>query len=172
VLTIHQQAPDFEADAVRAGGAPPERVRLAALRGRWVVLFFYPRDFSSVCPTELRALGKRHAELAALGVELLALSVDELETHRRWLGEVLGPLPFPLVADPGGAVARAWGVLLPAQGVTSRATFVVDPAGLVRHASATDPEVGRSVSELLRVVEALQAGHATPAEAGPGEPVA
>jgi len=168
VLTILQEAPDFEAHGVRGDGGAV-RLRLAGLRGRWVVLVFYPRDFSRVCPTEMTALARRHGELAALGVELLALSVDEVATHRRWMAEVLGPLPFPLLSDPGGEVARAYGVLAP-EGVAARASFVVDPAGVVRHASATSPEVGRSVSELLRVVEALQAGQGTPAEWRPGEP--
>jgi alkyl hydroperoxide reductase subunit AhpC len=163
------RAPDFSA-AAAGGDGLRRQVRLAELRGRWVVLLFYPRDFTTVCPTEVRELSKRMPELRALGAEALALSVDEVETHQRWIAEVLGPLAMPLVADPDGAVARAYGALLEPEGVASRATFVVDPEGLVRYAAFHDLQVGRSISEIIRVVEALRTGRMAPAEWRAGEP--
>jgi alkyl hydroperoxide reductase subunit AhpC len=132
-----------------------------------VVLFFYPRDFTKVCPTELRELGKRRDELPA---ELLALSVDDVATHRRWIAEVLGELGFPLLADPGGAVARAYGALLEGEGVAARATFAIDPDGVIQYAAAQNRKVGRSISELVRVLEALQTGDAVPVGWQPGQP--
>jgi alkyl hydroperoxide reductase subunit AhpC len=166
MLSILDVAPDFKANGVGGRGEAVE-LQLSALRGGWVVLFFYPRDFTRVCPTELRELGKRRGELMAT---LLALSVDDVETHRRWIAEVLGELGFPLLADQGGAVARAYGALLEAEGVAARATFVIDPHGVIQYAAANNRKVGRSISELVRVVEALQTGDAVPVGWQPGQP--
>lgn len=169
MVSLLEPAPDFTAPAVRgAGGA--EEARLAALRGRWVVLLFYPRDFTTVCPTEILELSKRMPELRALDAEALAISVDDLETHRRWISEVLGPVALPLVADPDRAIARAYGALLEGEGVATRATFVVDPTGLLQYAAFHNLKVGRSISELIRVIEALRTGERAPAEWRPGEP--
>jgi peroxiredoxin (alkyl hydroperoxide reductase subunit C) len=164
-----EPAPDFVAHAVRGAGELLE-VSLSALRGRWVVLLFYPRDFTPVCPTEVRELSRRMGELTALGAEALAISVDDLETHRRWIAEELGPVALPLLADPDRAVARAYGVLLEGEGVALRATFVIDPGGVVQYAAFHNLAVGRSISELIRVLEALQTGERAPAEWHPGQP--
>lgn len=164
-----EPAPDFSAPAVQGAGEGSE-VRLSALRGRWVVLFFYPRDFTTVCPTEIIELGKRLPELQALGADALAISVDDLATHRRWIAEVLGPVAVPLVADPTREIARAYGALLEGEGVAARATFVVDPEGVVQYAAFHNLRVGRSVSEIIRVLEALRTGERAPAEWRPGEP--
>lgn len=163
------RAPAFRARAVMPGGETGV-LDLEGFRGRWLVLAFYPRDFTRVCPTEVRELSKRARELDALGASVVAVSVDGLETHRRWIDEVLGPLAIPLAEDPARENARAWGVLLEREDVAARATFVVDPGGVVRHAAFYDLDVGRSVSETLRVIEALRAGGARPAEWRPGEP--
>jgi alkyl hydroperoxide reductase subunit AhpC len=166
VLSLLEEAPDFTASGLRGRGEPVQ-LRLAALRGGWVMVFFYPRDFTPVCPTELRELSKRSAEL---GAEVLALSADDVETHRRWLDQVLGEVAFPLLADPGGAIARAYGVWLEREGVAARATFAVDPQGVVQYASVHNLNVGRSVSELVRVMEALRTGQPVPAGWQPGQP--
>jgi peroxiredoxin (alkyl hydroperoxide reductase subunit C) len=166
VLSLLAEAPDFTASG-RSGRGEPVEVRLSARRGGWVVLFFYPRDFTSICPTEVRELSKRRGEL---GAEVLALSVDDPETHGRWIGEVLGEVGFPLLADPGGDIARAYGVLLEPDGVAARATFAIDPGGLVQYAAAHSLNVGRSISELVRVMEALRTGQPVPAGWQPGQP--
>ncbi len=166
---IHEQAPDFKASAV-TGPGDPTTVHLADLRGRWVVLLFYPRDFTRVCPTEVTELSKRMPELAALEADALAISVDDAATHRRWIEEVLGPVRMPLVADPGGEVARAYGAFLPSEGVATRATFIVDPAGVVQYASHHNLRVGRSISEIIRVLEALRTNEASPVEWRKGQP--
>lgn len=169
MVRLLDAAPDFTAQAVRGAGEAAE-VRLAALRGRWVVVLFYPRDFTPVCPTEISELSKRMPELRALGAEAVAISVDDVATHRRWIAEVLGPVALPLVADPGRALARAWGALLEPDGVAARATFVVDPAGVVQYAAFHNLQVGRSISEIVRVLEALRTGERAPAEWRPGQP--
>jgi len=167
--SILDEAPDFKAPAV-VGRGDPTTVHLADLRGRWVVLLFYPRDFTRVCPTEVTELSKRLPELRALDADALAISVDDVETHRRWIEEVLGPVGMPLVADPDRAIARAWGALLPAEGVATRATFIVDPRGVVQYASHHNLKVGRSISEIIRVLEALRTGEKAPVEWRRGQP--
>lgn len=167
--SILDPAPDFKAPAV-IGRGDPTTVRLADLRGRWVVLLFYPRDFTRVCPTEVTELSKRLPELSALEADALAISVDDVATHRRWIEEVLGPVGMPLVADADRAIARAWGALLPGQDVATRATFIVDPAGLVQYACHHNLSVGRSISEIIRVLEALRTGEKSPVEWHRGQP--
>jgi alkyl hydroperoxide reductase subunit AhpC len=163
-----QRAPDFKARAVEGRGEERE-VSLAALAGRWVVLVFYPRDFTVVCPTEIRELSKRIREFRDLGAEVVALSVDGVERHREWITAQLGEVPFPLAADPTREIARAYGALLEAEGVAARATFVVDPRGVVQYAAFHNLAVGRSVSEILRVLEALRTGEKSPADWRPGQ---
>jgi alkyl hydroperoxide reductase subunit AhpC len=168
---ILEPAPDFKARAATGPGAPDVReVSLADYAGRWLVLFFYPRDFTSVCPTEVVEFSKRARELAALGADVLGASVDDVETHRRWIAEKLGPIAFPLLADPGKEIARAYGALVEPQGVAARATFAVDPHGVVQYAAFHNLAVGRSPSEVLRVLEALATGDRVPAEWRRGDP--
>jgi alkyl hydroperoxide reductase subunit AhpC len=166
MLSVNEPAPDFEAHGLHGRGEPVV-VRLSERRGRWVVLFFYPQDFTPVCPTEVRELSKRRGELDA---EVYAISVDDLESHRRWIAEVLGEVGIPLLADAGGAIARAYGVLLEREGVAARATFAIDPAGVIQYAAAHNLNVGRSISEVVRVLEALRTGHAVPVGWQPGQP--
>lgn len=168
MVRLLEPAPDFTAAAVQGAGEPGE-VRLSSLRGRWVVLLFYPRDFTPVCPTEVVELSKRMPEFRALSAEALAISVDDAATHRRWIAEVLGPVALPLVADPDRAISRAYGALLEAEGVSARATFLVDPQGVVQYAAFHNLRVGRSISEILRVLEALRTGERAPAEWRPGQ---
>jgi alkyl hydroperoxide reductase subunit AhpC len=164
-------APDFTALAVSGTtGTATSTVRRAQFLGRWLVLLFYPRDFTTVCPTEVRELSKRMPELRALDAEALAISVDDAPTHARWIAEALGPLSVPLVADPERSITRSYGALLEADGVAARATFIVDPEGVVQYAAFHNPQVGRSISEILRVLEALRTGQRSPAEWRPGEP--
>jgi len=166
MLSILDVAPDFKALGMRGRGAPVE-AKLFDLRGGWVVLFFYPRDFTRVCPTEIRELSMRRADL---GAEVLGLSVDDAETHRRWIVESLGEVAFPLLADPGGAIARAYGALIEGEGVAARATFAIDPQGVIQYAAVHNRKVGRSISELVRVLEALRTGDAVAAGWQPGQP--
>lgn len=168
MATIRDPAPPLRASAVMPDGGVRE-LALADYAGRWLVLVFYPRDFSRVCPTEVLELSKRAREFEDLGASAVAISVDDLESHRRWIAERLGPLAIPLAADPTRENARAWGALLEGEGVAARATFVVDPGGVVRHASFNDLAVGRSISEVLRLLEAFRSGERVPAEWRPGE---
>jgi peroxiredoxin 2/4 len=168
---ILDPAPDFKAPAATGPGpADVREVSLGDYAGRWLVLFFYPRDFTSVCPTEVLEFSKRASEFEGLEAALLGASVDDVETHRRWIAEAIGRIAYPLLADPTRAVCRAWGALLEREGVATRATFIVDPEGVVQYAAFHNLAVGRSPSETLRVLEALRTGGKSPAEWRRGEP--
>lgn len=154
---------------------------LASYRGRWLVFFSHPADFTPVCTSEFVAFAEAHASFQALDCDLLALSVDSLSSHLAWIHSIAQrfgvAIPFPIVEDPTMGIARAYGML--PSGATSsatvRTTFVIDPDGIVRALVAYPLTVGRSVAELLRLVKALQtcdaADVSTPEGWQPGEPV-
>jgi len=169
MANLLEKAPAFKATAVvRKGEFEP--FDLAGYEGTWVVLCFYPADFTAVCPTELLELSRRAKEFAALNAEVVGISTDSKHAHRAWISMDLGELTFPLVADPKKEIARAYGALLEEEGVAARATFLVDPAGVIQFASFHPPRVGRSVSEILRVLEGLQTGDRVPAGWTRGKP--
>jgi alkyl hydroperoxide reductase subunit AhpC len=144
---------------------------LAHYRGSWVVLFFDPRDFTFVCPTELRDFAELHDEFAAADAVVLAASTDSYFGHRAWFEAepMLAAVAYPLVADTSHRLAQAFGVLL-GDGCAQRATFVIDPDGIVRAITVTDLNVGRSAHETLRIGRALQTGELCAAGWRPGEP--
>lgn len=164
---ILQKAPEFRAQAV-VGHGDVKDIALSDYRGKWVVLFFYPLDFTFVCPTEIMEFSRRHAEFKALDAQILGASCDSVYSHKAWLENGLGELAYPLIADFTKEIARAYGALLPA-GHPTRATFIIDPEGIVQYASFHNPNVGRSVSETMRVLEAVRTGHRTPVEWKQGE---
>ncbi len=160
---IEGRAPEFRTTAVVGKGDFVE-VALSDYRGRWVVLFFYPLDFTPVCPTELVELSKRTGEFAALDAQVLGCSVDSPWSHRAWIRGGLGELAFPLLSDLTKQIAREWGALLEDRGIATRATYIVDPDGVVQYACQHSTRVGRSVSETLRVLEALRTQEQCPVE--------
>jgi peroxiredoxin 2/4 len=162
MINLLEKAPEFRATAVVGHGDFTE-VTLADHRGKYVVLVFYPLDFTYVCPTELLEFGRRSAEFEAQGAKLLGISCDSHYSHRAWLEHSLGPLPYPLLSDFTKETARDYGVLLPG-GFPSRATFIIDPEGIIQYASLHNPNVGRSVGEILRVLEAVRTHEKTPVE--------
>jgi peroxiredoxin (alkyl hydroperoxide reductase subunit C) len=167
MVTVLEKAPDFTAPAATGKGEFVE-VSLASNRGRWVVLFFYPLDFTFVCPTEILEFSKRAREFEALGAQVMGCSVDSQYSHRAWIENGLGELRIPLVSDITKRIARDYGALIEDQGIATRATFVIDPGGIVQYACYHNTAVGRSVSETLRVLEALQTGENCPVDWRPG----
>jgi peroxiredoxin (alkyl hydroperoxide reductase subunit C) len=143
------------------------RLSLAGLRSEMVVLFFYPRDFSFICPTEVIGFHKSREAFDAEQTRIVGVSVDDAETHRRWARE-LGGIGYPLVADEGGRLAREFGILDERENVALRATFILDAERIIVYAVASPANVGRSVSETLRVVRALRSGRQCPADWEPG----
>ena len=146
------------------------RLSLASIRSEMVVLFFYPHDFSFICPTEVIGFHKAQAAFEAEQTNIVGASVDDAETHRRWARE-LGGLSFPLLADEGGKIARAFGVFDDGEDVAMRATFILDAKRTILYAVASPINVGRSVGETLRVVQALRSGKLCPADWHPDDDV-
>jgi len=158
-VLVTKKAPEFTAQAVMPDGSFQE-VSLADYRGKYVVLFFYPLDFTFVCPTEIIAFSDAAAQFEALGVQLLSCSVDSHYTHLAWRNTPrgqggLGQINYPMVADLDKKIAEAYDVLLPG-GVALRGLFLIDKEGVVRHQLVNDLPLGRSVDEALRLVQALQ----------------
>jgi alkyl hydroperoxide reductase subunit AhpC len=173
MLTVGDRLPEFALQAVVSleAGAEFQELTHASFAGRWQVLFLWPMDFTFVCPTEIAAFGARDADFRARGAQLLGASTDTHYVHLAWRKQhpALRELPFPMLADTKRELSSALGVLDRREGVPLRATFVVDPEGVIRHASVYDLSVGRSVEEVLRVLDALQTGELTPCEWRRGE---
>lgn len=158
-VLVTKEAPSFKAQAVMPDGSFQE-ISLADFRGKHVVLFFYPLDFTFVCPTEIIAFSDAAERFERLGVQLLGCSVDSHYTHLAWRNTPrnaggLGDVKYPLVADLDKTIAEAYDVLLP-DGIALRGLFLIDKEGMVRHQVVNDLPLGRSVDEVLRMVQALQ----------------
>jgi peroxiredoxin (alkyl hydroperoxide reductase subunit C) len=157
---VTKPAPDFTATAVMPDNSFKEDFSLASYRGKYVVLFFYPLDFTFVCPSEIIAFDKALAKFKAKNTEVIGVSVDSHFTHLAWKETPrnqggIGPIQYPLVADLTKKIAEQYGVLLEG-GIALRGLFLIDAKGIVRHALVNDLPLGRSVDEALRMVDALQ----------------
>jgi peroxiredoxin 2/4 len=166
MVVVGVKAPDFTLRGVYQGSIG--EYSLKSYPGKWLVLFFYPADFTFICPTEVTGFSERAAEFRAQEAEILGISVDTLETHRAWIEE-LGGVSYPLLSDEEKRVSRAYGVLEEKEGVSLRATFIINPAREVGYSMVSHMNVGRSVEETLRVLTALRTGRLCPAEWRPGE---
>jgi alkyl hydroperoxide reductase subunit AhpC len=156
---VQQPAPEFEAQAVMPDGSF-ETISLTSYRGKYVILFFYPLDFTFVCPTEIIAFSAAVKQFEALDAQLLSCSIDSHFTHLAWRNVPrdqggLGKIEYPMVADLNKAIAKDYGVLLP-DGIALRGLFLIDKQGVVRHQVVNDLPLGRSVEEALRMVKALR----------------
>ncbi len=167
VARVGKLAPEFNTEAVRPNGEFLN-VSLEDYRGKWLVLFFYPLDFTFVCPTEITGYSKRMDEFTALNACVLGGSTDSVHSHKAWLKD-LGEMKYPLFSDITRAMSRDYGVLIEEQGIALRGTFIIDPEGVLRYALYHDLGVGRSVSETLRVLKALQTGELCPVEWSEGQ---
>lgn len=165
-VQVGQPAPEFALTGVQDGEFVD--VRLSSYRGGWVILFFYPLDFTFVCPTEIRGFAHLSEEFEKLGAHILGVSVDSEHSHKAWIERDFGSLPFPLLSDIRRQAADAYGVLLP-EGFALRGTFIIDPEGILKYAVAHDVNVGRNTDETLRVLQALQTGELCPLDWRPGQ---
>jgi peroxiredoxin 2/4 len=169
-LRVGQAAPDFSATAVY--DQEFKTIKLSDYRGKYVVLFFYPLDFTFVCPTEITAFSDRYGEFKALNTEVLGVSVDSEFSHLAWIqtdrkAGGLGDLSYPLVADLKKEISTAYNVLDPEAGVALRGLFIIDPEGVIQHATINNLAVGRNVDETLRVLQAFQYVQSHPDEVCP-----
>ena len=167
---VGQTAPDFKAKAYQKDKGFVE-VQLSdyAKAGKWVVMVFYPLDFTFVCPTELKAFGEVYADFAAANTEVLAVSTDSHHSHKAWFQRDLPGVTYPVVADITKQISRNYGVLLEDAGYALRGTFIIDPKGVVQYAVHSNTDVGRGTDETLRVLAACQAGGLCPANWKKGE---
>lgn len=171
-LQVGQAAPDFLCQAYFKGweGSGFRELGLADYQGQWLLLFFYPLDFTLVCQTEIRALSEAQPEFQARNCEVLGASTDSQFSHRAWVGQgELGELQYPLLADFTKEVAARYGVLDAPRGFALRSCFLVSPEGRLKYACVHDIRIGHSVPEILRVLDALQSGDACPANWQPGD---
>jgi alkyl hydroperoxide reductase subunit AhpC len=175
-VQVQQPAPDFTATAVVGGGF--KQIKLSDYRGKYVILFFYPLDFTFVCPTEIVGFDTKVAEFEKRGAQVIAVSVDSHFSHLAWEKTPrkeggIGEIRYPIVADLTKSISRDYGVLLEGAGIALRGLFLSDKDGKLRHMVVNDLPIGRSVDEALRVLDALQFhekhGEVCPADWHPGE---
>jgi NADH-dependent peroxiredoxin subunit C len=143
----------------------------ASLKGEWTVMFFYPADFTFVCPTELGDMADLYPEFQKLGVEIYAVSTDTHFTHKAWhdTSETIGKIQYPMIGDPTGALTRNFGVMIEEAGLAERGTFVMDPEGRIQIIEINAGGIGRDASELLRKIKAAQYVAAHPGEVCPAK---
>jgi NADH-dependent peroxiredoxin subunit C len=166
---INSEVKPFNAQAYHQGQFIT--VTDADLRGKWSVVFFYPADFTFVCPTELGDLADNYAEFKKMGVEIYSVSTDTHFTHKAWhdTSDTIGKIQFPMIADPTGTVTRNFGVMIEEAGLADRGTFVIDPQGKIQIVEINAGGIGRDASELLRKVKAAQYVASHPGEVCPAK---
>ncbi|MBS3117587.1 peroxiredoxin [Candidatus Woesearchaeota archaeon] len=166
-VKVGEHVPDLTIEAYQAGQM--KRIKMSDFRGKWVVLFFYPLDFTFVCPTEIKGFSKQESEFEKVNAVVLGASTDSAHSHKAWFERDMPGVKFPVLADTSHQLSRAYGVLIEEEGVALRGTFIIDPDGVLRYQVVSDLNVGRSVSETLRVLQALQTGGLCPVDWKPGE---
>jgi len=165
MVKVSEKAPDFKMEGLL--GREFKEFKLEDFKGKWLVMFFYPLDFTFVCPTEITAFREEYEEFKKLNAEVMAVSVDSVYSHLAWTKEI-GELPFPWGSDITKKVSSDYGVLLEDKGIALRGLFIIDPDGVLRYQLVHELNVGRSVEETLRVLLALQTGELCPANWKPG----
>ncbi|MBM3663837.1 MAG: peroxiredoxin [Actinobacteria bacterium] len=167
MASINTEVLPFEATAFRKGESVA--VSDADLKGKWSVVFFYPADFTFVCPTELGDLADHYEELQGLGVEVYSVSTDTHFVHKAWheTSDTIGKIDYFMVGDPSGTITNNFGVMRPGVGLADRATFVIDPDGIIQILEITPEGVGRNAAELVRKIKAAQYVREHPGEVCP-----
>ncbi|KAF1856976.1 hypothetical protein Lal_00032229 [Lupinus albus] len=174
MLQVGKRAPDFDMPSTKELKTLKDNVKLSDYKGKWLILFFYPLDFTFVCPTELKAFSDKYDEVTKAGAEVLAVSTDSVYSHRAWINTPdnqggLGPIKYVLASDITKDVSRDYGVLLEDKGIALRGLFIIDPDGVLQYQVVHALNVGRSVEETLRVLEALKTGGLCAADWKPGQ---
>jgi peroxiredoxin (alkyl hydroperoxide reductase subunit C) len=167
VIRVGDRIPDFELEAFHNNEI--KKIRLSDYRGRWLVLVFYPADFTFICPTEIEEFAESYDEFRNLDAEVISISTDTVYVHKAWydISPAIRKVRFPMAADPAGKVCRAFGTLIEDEGVSLRATFIIDPDGVVRAIEMHDNSIGRSVKEILRKLKAAKYVREHPGEVCP-----
>ena len=168
-LKVGSLTPDFKGPAYVAGELK-DSVSLKDYQGKWVCLFFYPLDFTFVCPTEIKGFAAREAEFKEAGCQIVGCSTDSVYSHKAWYERDLKEVKFPVLADTAHQISRDYGVLLEDKGIALRGTFLIDPKGTLQWMTVNALGTGRSVDEVLRTLKALQTGEKCPVDWKPGMP--
>jgi peroxiredoxin 2/4 len=173
---VGRPAPPFSSDSFdpRFPDRTDSRVSLDDYKGRWLVLFWYPLDFTTVCPTEINAFSDRIEDFNVLECAVLGASTDSVYSHRAWTkisrqDNGIGGLAFPLLSDQTHSVSQSYEVFLGASGIALRGTFIIDPSGIIQYMALHNLDIGRSVDETLRVLQALQSGGICGSDWKPGD---
>jgi peroxiredoxin (alkyl hydroperoxide reductase subunit C) len=174
MLKINQEIPNFEVEAFH--NEEIKKLKLSQFRGKWLILFFYPADFTFVCPTELEELADSYEEFKKEGAEIVSVSTDTVFAHKAWhdSSPAIKKIKFPMLADPTGNLSRAFGTYIEEEGLSLRGTFLIDPEGALKAHEMHDNSIGRSAKELLRKLQAAKfvkehKGKVCPASWEPGK---
>lgn len=171
---VGQPAPDFNMPSTKNIETLQENVRLGDYKGKWLILMFYPLDFTSVCSSELRHFSDRLEEFKSAGTEVVGVSTDSVYSHRAWqkaspAENGIGEIKYPIASDGGGKLARQYNILLEDPNIALRGLFIIDPEGVLQYSVVHAINIGRSVDETLRVLQGLQTGGFCAADWKPGE---
>ena len=171
---VGKPAPDFNMPSTKNMETLAENVKLSDYKGKWLVLLFYPLDFTFVCPTELTAFSDRLDELNGVGAEVIGISTDSVHSHRAWIKTPrdkngIEGLRYPLASDVGGKLSRAYNILVEEANIALRGLYIINPDGVLQYAVVHDLNIGRSVDETLRVLQGLQTGGLCSADWKPGD---
>ena len=174
MITINSTVPDFLAEAYINGDI--KKIKLSDYRKKWLVLIFYPADFTYVCPTELEEAALLYPQFKKEGAEILSISTDKAFSHKIWheISKAIGKIKYPMIADPTGNISRMFGVYMEDEGMSLRGTFIIDPDGALKTMEIHNNDIGRSAAESLRKLQAAKfvrehKGNVCPANWKPGE---
>jgi peroxiredoxin 2/4 len=174
IAKVGQPAPDFNMPSTKNMETLGENVTLSDYKGKWLILLFYPLDFTFVCPTELIHFSDRLDELQGVGAEVVGVSTDSVHSHRAWLKTPqdkngIEGVKYPIASDVGGKLSRAYNILVEEANIALRGLFIIDPEGVLKYSVVHDLNIGRSVDETLRVLQGLQTGGLCAADWKPGQ---
>lgn len=155
-MIIGQKIPDFELEAYH--NEEVKKIKLASYKGKWLVLIFYPADFTFICPTELEEVADLYKEFKKLGAEILSISTDTVFVHKAWHdnSKAIKKIQFPMIADPTGKLCKELGTYIEEEGLSLRGSFIIDPDGIIKAVEIHDNSIGRSAKELLRKLQAAK----------------
>ena len=174
IAKVGKPAPDFDMPSTKNLETLAENVKLSDYKGKWLILLFYPLDFTFVCPTELIHFSDRLDELNGVGAEVLGISTDSVHSHRAWLKTPqdkngIEGVKYPIASDVGGKLARQYNILVDEANIALRGLFIINPEGILQYSVVHDLNIGRSVDETLRVLQGLQTGGLCAADWKPGQ---
>ena len=172
---VGQPAPDFDLPSTKNIETLKENVKLSDYKGKWLILMFYPLDFTALCPTEITAFSDRLEEINGLGAEVLGVSCDSVYAHRAWINTPreqngVEGLKYPLASDAGGRLATKYNILVDQANIALRGLYIINPEGVLQYSVVHALNIGRSVDETLRVLQGLQTGGFCRADWSPGDP--